>query len=107
MRAKCPFTTGWHEISVEGSTPEDVSYHVRLLWEAHMIDAEDLTTLSSPFPDWRPKTICWAGQEFLDSCRDNGRWEKAKRTLREKGVAFTMEAINIVLSDLLRRALTG
>jgi Hypothetical protein (DUF2513) len=104
---KCPFKGGWHNISVEGQSEEDVSYHISLLYETGFIDAIDLTTMGSPHPEWKAKTITWEGHEFLDASRDNTRWERAKVVIKEKGGALTLEALKLVLSDLIRRALQG
>ena len=102
---KRPFQSAWHLIDIPGYSEEDVSYHIRLLREAGFIEAVDLTTLGSPHPEWKAQTITWAGHEFLDSARDDTRWEKAKAVIKDKGAALTLEALKLVLSDMLRRTL--
>jgi hypothetical protein len=105
---KRPFTGQWHDIDVEGASPQDISYHIRLLHEAGFIDATDeVTFMGSPYQEWRAKTITWDGHEFLEASRDPTRWEKAKETIIQKGTAMTLAALNAVLSDLIHRALKG
>jgi DNA-binding transcriptional ArsR family regulator len=102
------FTAGWHEIEIGGYSPEEISYHLRLLYEAGFIDATDsLTTMGSPHPEWRAKTITWEGHEFLESSRDKTRWEKAKGVITEKGGAMTLDALKLVLSELIRKAVVS
>jgi hypothetical protein len=88
------FKPGWHEIEIEGYSPEEISYHVRLLYEAGFIEATDtLTLMESPHAEWRAETITWDGYEFLDASRDQTRWEKAKGIISEKGGAMTLDAL--------------
>lgn len=61
-----------------------------------VIDHVARANLASPHPEWRAKTITWEGHEFLDASRDDTR-----------GGALTLEALKLVLSDLIRRALQG
>jgi DNA-binding transcriptional ArsR family regulator len=101
-----PFTGSWHEIEIAGYTPEEISYHVRLLFEAGFIDATDSLDgmMGSSYSEWRAKTITWEGHEFLESSRDKTRWEKAKGVITEKGGAMTLDALKLVLSELIRKA---
>jgi hypothetical protein len=102
---ECPFTCGWHIIQIDGYSSEDISNHVLLLKEAGFIDARELTNLSSPHPEWYPERITWDGHEFLDSSRDETRWEKAKSLIRDKGTPMTLEALKLVMSELIRQTL--
>ena len=104
---QCPYTGGWHEIDLDGYSSEDVAYHIHLLHEAGFIDAINLTTMGSPHPDWKPKTITYLGHEFLESSRDETRWQRAKGLIKEKGGAMTFDALKLVLSELVRRSLSG
>jgi DNA-binding transcriptional ArsR family regulator len=64
-----PEATGyqWLDLSIEGHSPEEVSYHVKLLDEAGLIEAEDLTDTAGF--DVRPKRLTWSGHEFIDAVR--------------------------------------
>lgn len=105
---KCTYTGECHDISVDGYPPEEINYHIRLLCEAGLIEATDETTnLQSPYPEWKAIAITWDGHEFLDSARNDTRWERAKSVIRERGAALTLDALKFVLSDLINRALKG
>ena len=92
LEEMCPFTGSWHDISVPGYTDQEIWYHIRLLSEAGLIDAELIPLLMSRWQVWKAKTITWDGHEFLDAARDDTRWNQAKGVVKDKGVALTFEA---------------
>ena len=63
-------------ISVVGVSEDEVSYHVKLLADAGLIEALDFSDLSSS--QWSPICLTWEGHEFLDAARDDTIWNKAK-----------------------------
>ncbi|MGH8545557.1 MAG: DUF2513 domain-containing protein [Gammaproteobacteria bacterium] len=93
----------WIDLEIEGRDPVEVSYHVRLLDEAGLIEAFDLTTMGGF--DWRPKRLTWAGHEFLDAARDDARWEKAKDLTVKTAGSLSFEGLKYVLTQLLRATL--
>lgn len=100
---KAPYVHGWHDIGVDGYSAAEIGYHIELLSQAGFITAIDLSTMGSPYPDWRAKTITWEGHEFLDSARDETRWERAKVLVKDKGMALTLETAKLALSELIRK----
>ena len=72
----------WTTIDVPGYSPEEVSYHVKILAQAGLIEAQDVSSLAQF--DWRPVSLTWQGHEFLDVARDDTRWNRAKETLLDK-----------------------
>jgi hypothetical protein len=71
-----PFDGRFHDVAVEGRSDEEITYHIMLLDEAGLIEAEDLSTLSSIC--WKPKRLTYSGHEFLDGARSDTVWQKAK-----------------------------
>lgn len=72
-----------------GEVDEDTtSYHLKLLYEAGLIEAIDASSMNSF--KWHPISLTWEGHEFLDAARDDKRWEKAKNTVINAtgGLAF-------------------
>ena len=64
-------------LKIEGDYSENMkSYHVVLLEDAGLIEAEDFSTIGSY--DCRPKGLTWEGHEFLDGIRKEETWEKIK-----------------------------
>jgi hypothetical protein len=100
---KYPEPDGWADIKIEGYSIEEVSYHIKLLWQAELIEAIDLTD-SSGF-DWKAKSLTWKGHEFLDAARNPSRWQEAKKLIFEKGGSITFEIIKTVLSESIKNAI--
>lgn len=95
---------GWINLEMEGHSDEKVSYHIMLLDEAGLIDAQNLTS-SSAF-EWQPKRLTWNGHEFLEAARDDTRWERAKKLVREKTGSLTFTALQQVLLEGIKRSLS-
>ena len=74
---------GWANIKIDRYSNEEVSYHIKLLWQAELIEASDLTD-SSGF-DWKATSLTWKGHEFLEAARNPSRWQEAKKLILEKG----------------------
>jgi hypothetical protein len=63
--AELPFDGGFHEIEIPDCTEEALSYHVMILAQAGLLEAEDLTTFDGVC--WRPKFLTYEGNEFLSA----------------------------------------
>ena len=97
-----PYTGDWVEISVDGYSPEETTYHIMLLAEAGLIDADNVS--HGRTNKWMPKQLTWQGHEFLDAARDNNRWNKAKNTMEKFG-GFVFEIGKQVLLELIKSEL--
>ena len=100
-----PYELGGFDLELEGHSPDQISYHVMLLNEAGLIEANDLSTLGGP--KWRPKRLTWAGHEFIEASRDESRWEKAKNIMKEKGSGMAFDVLRSVLIQLMMKAVLG
>lgn len=92
-------------ITIDGQSPETVSYHIKMLWEAGLIEALDLRTIGDY--DYRAQCLTWEGHEFLEGARDEGMWKKAKDTALSKSGGLTLEVLKAVLVELAKRAALG
>ena len=90
-------------LKIEGYTDDQVYYHVMLLSEAGLIKAMDCSSREGPC--WYPQSLTWQGHEFLDACREAGRWEKAKALIKEKAGAVGFEVLKALLVGLARESL--
>lgn len=86
----------WSGRDLEKFPQEEVSYHIKLLYEAEMIDAEPIKENGSV--TWKATGLRWKGHEFLDVARDKETWKMAKNEVREKGITPSAE----LLFELLR-----
>lgn len=82
----------------------EVVYHIKLLSEAGLIDAQNWSTDDGP--EWVATSLTSAGHDFLDAASNNTIWEKAKSIVVERGSALTIEALKIALSQVIRGALS-
>ncbi|MDB5971361.1 MAG: Uncharacterized protein JWQ90_3811 [Hydrocarboniphaga sp.] len=89
--------SSWFALEFEGVSDKSVSHHIRLLHEAGLLDAIDLSTMAGP--EWRPKSLTWAGHEFLDAARDETLWNKAKALVISKTGSLGFEALKIALIE--------
>ena len=96
---------GWVNLTVPGRTDAEISYHIRLLAETGLIDAQDLTTLTSV--DWRAKRLTWDGHEFLDVARNEGVWQKTKSFVLEKTGTISLDLLKVGLAEVAKGLLTG
>lgn len=95
-----PYDGSFHDIQIEGRSDEAISYHVMLLDEAGLLEAEDLSSLSGTC--WKPKQLTYSGHEFLDAARSNKVWEGAKVfALRTTGT-LTLEGLKLAVSHVMK-----
>jgi hypothetical protein len=64
------------DIPIEGFDRGQVSYHLRLLYEAGFVSGESIRSKSSldRVIDFWVFDLTWQGHEFLAAARDNGTW---------------------------------
>ena len=94
---------GWAEIKIKDSSQEEISYHIKLLYQAGLIEADDVTDTSGF--EWKAKSLTWKGHEFLESARNNSRWNNAKKFILEKGGSLTFDILKTVLKENIKSSL--
>ncbi|MHB9075683.1 MAG: DUF2513 domain-containing protein [Desulfobaccales bacterium] len=94
------------KLSFPAYSEDEVSYHLKLLLEAGMIDAKCLQAYEEP-DEWAIRGLTWTGHEFLEASRDDSRWNKAKKIILEKTGSLSFEMLKLILLDLMKRAISG
>jgi len=95
------------KIQLDGYSPEQIIYHVFLLEEAGLIRAKILFGSGTTAPvDYVIFGLTWAGHDFLDACREEGRWEKAKDVFRQAG-GVSFDIAKEVLVRLMMTSVTS
>ena len=92
------------EIEISGYTQEQINYHAILLGEAGLAKVFDMTAHGDKSPQAKITQLTWAGYEFLDSARENKRWNQAKDLIGKVGGA-SIQIWMVLLSDLIRKNL--
>jgi Hypothetical protein (DUF2513) len=89
---------GWVDLHIPNQSSEVVSYHVQLLRDAGLVEAQDVS--SRVGLDMRPKRLTWSGHEFLDAAKNDTVWNKAQEIVKEKGGAIPFEVLKGLLVKL-------
>ncbi len=92
-------------LEFEGVPQETISYHVKLLERAGLIEATDLSD-SGEFL-WMAQGLTWEGHEFLDAARESGRWEKAKQVVLEKTGGLSFDVLKALLTKWAQDAMSN
>ena len=88
---------------IPGKASEQEIYHVMLLAEAGLIEANKIV-YDNRSVEWRIRRLTSQGHDFLDAARDQNRWNQAKRMISEKGGSLTFDILKGVLVQLMRQA---
>jgi hypothetical protein len=91
---------GWVPLEIEGYSSTEINYHIKLLAQAGLVEAEDASTLGGS--SFYVSSLTWEGHEFLDAARDSSRWQKAKDLVAQKGGALTFEILKQVLMEIAK-----
>lgn len=95
-----PDPNRWISLSVDGYNPKEISYHVKLLAEAGLIEAKNVSNTINF--EWKPICLTWEGHEFLEASRDEGLWEKAKSLILRKGGTLSFEVLKQALIEIMK-----
>ncbi len=89
---------GWLDLVIDGYTPDDISYHVKLLHDAGFLTTHDLTTMTAFC--WKPTSLTWQGHEFLNTVKNDTVWRKTKDFVKEKGGTISIEMLKVVATRI-------
>jgi hypothetical protein len=92
------------KIEIPGYTQEQIGYHAVLLGEAGLVKVHDITCMESDSPVGMISRLTWEGHEFLDSARDNNRWNQAKDMI-DKVSSVSMSVLTALLTELAKKSL--
>ena len=109
MGLKTPFREGdprgWIELDLPGRPQKEVSYHVMLLGQAGLIEAQDLCSIGDDGFEWRPKSLTWQGHEFLDAARNDTIWKKAVHRVSHIVGSVSFDVMKSLLIDVAKQEL--
>jgi hypothetical protein len=75
----------WVELDHLGRPQGEIAYHVVLMAEAGLLEAQNLVTMQRYL--WLPKRLTWRGHEFLDAIREPEVWRRTKEGVAKAGNA--------------------
>ncbi|KRS20817.1 hypothetical protein AAY72_11705 [Alishewanella sp. WH16-1] len=86
--------------NIPDRTKHEVVYHIKLLSEAGLIEAQNWSTDDGP--EWVATSLTSSGHDFLDAARNNTIWKKAMSIVVAQGAALTIETLKAALSKVVR-----
>ncbi|MBB6610850.1 DUF2513 domain-containing protein [Pontibacter sp. Tf4] len=89
------------DLCIEGYTDKEISYHVKLLYQAGYLEANDDSCRETP-DKWSPKSLTWQGHEFLNAARDKTIWNKAKGKIGDKLSSVPFDFLKAYLNLTLK-----
>lgn len=90
-----PEGSGWVDLHIDGPSAEIVSYHVKIMAEAGLLEAHDLSTMGNF--SWKPGALTWHGHEFLDAVRNDTVWKKTRELVKDKGGSVPFEVLQALV----------
>ena len=88
-------------VNIDGFSDDEVSYHVKLLSDAGLLECVKFA-VGNQLPDYIPTNLTWDGHEFLEASRNEDRWTKAKKIMKEKGGGIVFEVLKSLLIQLTK-----
>ncbi|MBC7857096.1 MAG: DUF2513 domain-containing protein [Pirellulaceae bacterium] len=85
--------------------PEQIQHHNWLILNAGLAEGTEMTSSDNIDPVAHLFALNWAGQEFLDMARDEGRWKQAKDKAKELGGAVSFAGFKAILTVLMEQAI--
>lgn len=86
-------------ICIERYSTDNIAYHVALLVEAGLL--RNYFNDGKIVPASMATCMTWAGHDFLDACRDEGMWQKAKSIIGEQMKSAPFDVLKTVLVNLI------
>jgi len=90
-------STGKPDVYFPDRPDNEISYHVRLLQEAGLIEAGIPCEIGGR---WEVRRLTWAGHEFMDAIRNDTVWKTVNDEVKKQGVSIPFE----ILKNLALRA---
>ena len=81
-------------------TVEKVCYHVELMQQRGLIDANLWKDANGDVVSATVLGLTWDGQDFLDAMRDMRVWAKAKKAIRSSVGSTTFEVVKRVCTEV-------
>jgi hypothetical protein len=92
-------------IKQQGYSDNEIDYHLTIMLEAGLFTGASHSRSGHYYPLIMPTRLTWQGHEFLDACRDEGRWIKAKDIFKQAG-GVSFEVAKEVLVRLMMTSVT-
>jgi len=89
----CEDSYGINSPIIGGHSENQIAYHLRLLVDGGLIEAKDVAGGFQQEDEYIGINLTWNGQDFLNAARDDSLWKKAKESVIDSGVGFTVQSL--------------
>ena len=93
-------------VALDGHTDDEISFHVKLLIGAGLLEGEDRGG-DGDRHCYFARCLTNDGYNFLEAARDDTRWKKAKAEITEQGLPVTLDVMKGVLLKLVDKIIAG
>ncbi len=100
-----PTTTAPDLVVIEGYSTGEVGHHAWLLYNAGLIQGNDVTGAGDSVDLFAPRCLTYQGHDFLEHARNDTRWERAKDIVVNNGGPMTLQAMKTILEALTKAGL--
>ena len=99
LEEKADSTSGLENSDIKGYDYRTVAYHYKLLKNAGIIEAIDISTMEEE--NFAALSLTWQGHEFLDKIRNDSVWNKVKSTVQSKSLDLSFDVIKTVATKII------
>ncbi|PSF33884.1 hypothetical protein C7H19_19365 [Aphanothece hegewaldii CCALA 016] len=95
------------DIEIEGYTQSSINFHVAIMKQGGLVElfGNPIATFDSS-TSYFPSRLTWQGCEFLDASRNENVWQRALKTIKEKGGGVAFEVIKALLIQYAKEELS-
>jgi hypothetical protein len=93
------------DFSIEGYSDQEVAYHVKMLYQAGLIEAQDASSMGADGFYWMPGSLTWQGHEFIEASRDDTRWNATKKKVQDAGGGIIFSVLKDALIEGAKSAI--
>lgn len=90
-----------YDIEIEGYDFKTIAYHCKICYEAGLISSYGDNYGDNEIISFGVSSLTWQGHEFLENIKDDTIWSKTKNVMNEKGINFTIKAIEQIATKLI------
>lgn len=88
-----------NDLSINGYSDQEVAYHIKMLYQAGLIEAQDVSCIGPDGFCWMPGSLTWQGHEFIEASRDDTRWNAAKKKVQDAGGGIIFSVLKDALIE--------
>ena len=86
-------------LKIENYPMEQVAYHCKILHEAGLVSDYEAKYGGNHIISFDVGSITWNGHEYLDTIRQDSRWNEIKKQIISKSLPMTIDVITRVASS--------